>query len=95
METSFEKQKKEDDEALTRLKEDSLIDKSFSKISISKLSATKKGLGSILTGASVNRRKSLSNEDVIHKYSQNVGLQDLVHNQNKVSENKLFIEQVS
>ncbi len=45
--------------------------------------------------AGVVRKKSISNIDTITRFSSNVGLNDLSHNATLVSENKLFVEQVT
>jgi len=41
------------------------------------------------------RKKSVSNMDTVVRYSSNVGLADMSHNQGVVTENKLFVEQVT
>jgi hypothetical protein len=47
------------------------------------------------TGGPMVRKKSISNDDVISRYSSNVGVTELTHNSHKVTENRLFIENVT
>jgi ATPase subunit of ABC transporter with duplicated ATPase domains len=47
------------------------------------------------TGGPLVRKKSISNDDVISRFSSNVGLTELKHNSHKVTEYKAFIEGVT
>jgi ATPase subunit of ABC transporter with duplicated ATPase domains len=47
------------------------------------------------TGGPLVRKKSISNDDVISRFSSNVGLTELKHNSHKVTEYRAFIEGVT
>lgn len=58
---------------------------------ISSLTSKKRSVG----GGPMVRKKSISNEDVISRYSSNVGFGELKHNSDKVTEYRLFIESIT
>ena len=62
----------------------------------SQLESLSKHSTTIFVGAAgIVRKKSVSNLDTIARFASNVGLNELSHNVDKVSENKLFIQEVT
>jgi ATPase subunit of ABC transporter with duplicated ATPase domains len=84
---NFEKVRREDEQENMEL---NLIQKKPEVLGV--LAAKKK---SSYTGGPMVRKKSISNDDVISRYSSNVGVTELTHSSHKVTENRLFIEGVT
>jgi ATPase subunit of ABC transporter with duplicated ATPase domains len=89
MEPNFERARKEDEQEYMEL---NLIHK---KPEAMNALAAKKRPSQAGAGGPLVRKKSISNDDVISRYSSNVGVSELTHSSHKVTENRLFIESVT
>ena len=92
MDPTFEKQKRDDDEEEIELKKRGTLQSSIT--AATQVYKSNK-LISLSLGGPMVRKKSISNIDVMTRFSFNAGLSELKHSHNKITENKVFIETVT